>query len=564
MDTLEPGAKIDRYTIEGALGEGGMGRVYRAHDERLDRKVALKVLLTEREEGSDGRARLLREARAAATLDHPNVVGVYDVGEANGAPFIVMELVDGKTLRDVATDRALPMADRLRYLRDVASALSAAHEAGLVHRDVKPENVIVRSDGRVKVLDFGIARRKRPKVDPTQATDLSLSTLTADGIKVGTPMYMAPEQIRGQSVDGRTDQFAWGVTAYEVLTGRSPWTGKDSLEVMAAVLTETPPDLPTTIPAKARALVLKALQKKSDDRCASMQSIVRTLDALLDPAAERAAESLREAAPVAAEKPAPRVESTRTPSSRPTSSSPASASSSSSSGSSSPSSSSWSWGPPPGLDAPYMPPMRMTLSQRYSPRELEEILDRALRMQPGDGYRHDDVVAAAREVGIDDPTLRVAMRDLVKRGAVEVPPEDVHRARMRLFRHVGIWLVVSLGFFLMNVFDRGTGWWFQSITIIWGIAVGIHAVTTRFKSPRRQRRLLHYRIRDPRADADAQVVANALGRATSKARVDTREKLRVAPVTTNAAEAARLAEIQEEVDAELSASPRPRARVERG
>src|SRR5688500_2795129 len=195
---LKPGDQIDRFRIEEPLGEGGMGRVYRAYDERLDRRVAIKVLVED--EDPEARTRLVREARAAAQLDHPNVVAVYDVGEVEGSPYIAMELVSGRTLRSYVGDASVTPKERVRCLLEVARALGAAHDAGLVHRDVKPENVIIRGDGRVKVLDFGIARRQRPPGDASAPTDHSLSTLTADGIKVGTPMYMAPEQIRGDTI----------------------------------------------------------------------------------------------------------------------------------------------------------------------------------------------------------------------------------------------------------------------------------------------------------------------------------------------------------------------------
>ena len=212
---LKPGDTFDRYTIDAVIGQGGMGSVYRAHDTRLDRRVALKVI-SDGAAGADANARLLREAKAAAALDHPNAVSIFECGELDGAPYIVMELVSGRTLREVVGDASIPVATRVGWLADVARALGAAHRRGLVHRDVKPENVMVRDDGVVKVLDFGIARRAAGQVDagaPTQPP--ALPTLTKEGVKVGTPTYMAPEQIRGEDLDGRADQFAWGVLTYE-------------------------------------------------------------------------------------------------------------------------------------------------------------------------------------------------------------------------------------------------------------------------------------------------------------------------------------------------------------
>jgi serine/threonine protein kinase len=193
---------FDRYTIEQPLGEGGMGVVYRARDDRLGRRVALKVLRLDAGATPEARtlasARLVREARAAAALDHPNAVSIFDVGEHDGAPFIAMELVAGRSLRAAMGDASVTTQEKLQWLADVARALDAAHRAGIVHRDVKPENVMVRTDGIVKVLDFGIARRSATAVDPTASTQASaLHTVTAHGTLIGTPEYMAPEQIKG-------------------------------------------------------------------------------------------------------------------------------------------------------------------------------------------------------------------------------------------------------------------------------------------------------------------------------------------------------------------------------
>src|SRR6186713_948665 len=215
---LKAGDTFERYTIEALIGQGGMGCVYRAYDPRLDRRVALKVISQDSAPAA-ANARLVREARAAAALDHPNAVAIFDVGEFGGAPYIVMELVEGRTLRRAPGDAALPVPTRVAQLADIARALAAAHKRGLVHRDIKPENVMVRDDGMVKVLDFGIARRTGGTVDPRSATEPALQTLTVEGVKLGTPVYMAPEQIRGDELDGRTDQFAWGVLAYELLAG---------------------------------------------------------------------------------------------------------------------------------------------------------------------------------------------------------------------------------------------------------------------------------------------------------------------------------------------------------
>jgi serine/threonine-protein kinase len=305
---LGPGDVFDRYTIESVLGEGGMGRVYRAYDARLDRRVALKVLLPEPPpskpgaviDSSDGPARVLREARAAAAFDHPNVVAIFDVGEAGGLGFISMELVEGATLRRFIGDPAVPLERRVRWLTDVARALAAAHARGLVHRDVKPDNVMVRDDGVVKVLDFGIARRMRFDIDPTAPTQLSsaliqaapsvppeasmrsVPTITQRGTLIGTPIYMAPEQVRGDPIDARVDQYAWGVTAYELLSGRLPFEVKeDALQLVAEIFSREArslSELVPSIPHAVDAAILRAIAKRPEKRFSKMEKVIARLE----------------------------------------------------------------------------------------------------------------------------------------------------------------------------------------------------------------------------------------------------------------------------------------------
>jgi tetratricopeptide (TPR) repeat protein len=282
---LRPGDRFDRYVIEAAIGQGGMGRVYRAEDTKLHRRVALKVLTADKD-GDPGRwqeaaARMLREARSAAALDHPCAVSIFDVGEVDGTPYIAMELVPGKNLRYLVGAADVPWERKLRWLLDVGAALAAAHDAGLVHRDVKPENVVLRDDGRVKVLDFGIARRSSI---PTEATGPrgSGETVTAQGIVVGTLQYMAPEQLAGKPFDGRADQFAWAVTAYELFAGHVPWPpADDALATAAAVLTQPPPPLGPLapyLPEPVAAAIHRALAKAPDERFASMGEILKALE----------------------------------------------------------------------------------------------------------------------------------------------------------------------------------------------------------------------------------------------------------------------------------------------
>jgi serine/threonine protein kinase/tetratricopeptide (TPR) repeat protein len=285
---LNRGDKLAHYTIESLLGSGGMGAVYLAVDSRLHRRVALKVILDsdKPEEVKESAARLLREARSAASLTHPNIVGVFDVGEIDGRVYLAMEYVVGKTMRELMRDDAIPWQRRLRWLVEVARALGAAHREGLVHRDIKPENVMVRDDGLVKVLDFGIARRTAAGiVDPTGKTEQAhIHTLTGKGLVIGTPMYMAPEQLKGGEPDVRTDQFSWGVMSYEVLSGERPWPEKsDLLAAVATILTEEPtsirkhaPDLPPAI----ESAVARTLARNPDDRFESMDEIAELLEPL--------------------------------------------------------------------------------------------------------------------------------------------------------------------------------------------------------------------------------------------------------------------------------------------
>ncbi len=243
MEDFPPGSVIaDRFVVERPLGAGGMGVVLRAKDRRLGRPVAIKVLSRELTADPASRARFLREARANAGFSHPHIVQLYDVGEtAAGDVYLVMELVAGRSLRALRDDASFGLAARARALVEVARALGAAHARGFVHRDVKPDNVMVRDDGRAVVLDFGIAKRLVDGASDASRDDSQVGgALTHDGMVLGTPAYLAPEQVLGDTVDGRSDQFAWGVTAYELLSGAVPWRATRPMMVMAEILERTP------------------------------------------------------------------------------------------------------------------------------------------------------------------------------------------------------------------------------------------------------------------------------------------------------------------------------------
>jgi serine/threonine-protein kinase len=256
---LSAGQTFARYVIEEPIGEGGMGEVYRAHDEKLRRKVALKVMHPDLAM-PDAAGRLVREARAAAALAHPNTIAIYDLGEIDGTVFIVMELVSGAPLRAFVGEPSVPVARKLQWLVDIARGLSAAHEAGLVHRDVKPANIMISNAGVVKILDFGLAKIVEASSFRTEA-----------GIVVGTPRYMAPELLTGTKADARSDQYAFGVTAYELLSGKHP--GGAMAEVPAALDT-----FATGVSAGVSRVVARTLSRAPADRFASMDEIAAALE----------------------------------------------------------------------------------------------------------------------------------------------------------------------------------------------------------------------------------------------------------------------------------------------
>jgi serine/threonine protein kinase len=273
-----------------------MGQVYLARDTRLQRSIALKIMQPEAEGdasgqgASNGAARLLREAQSAAGLEHPNVVTIYEVGEIKGAgeeagrPFIAMELVKGKALRAFVGDESVKMKERVRWLTDTARALAAAHRAGLIHRDIKPENVMIRDDGVVKVLDFGLAKRAASGTQSMSSSTEAqvLPSLTGKGIAIGTPYYMAPEQMRREPLDGRADQFAWGVVAYELLSGIPPWGREvDALELVSKLLSEDPTPLGEVrpdVPPHVAVAVTRAMSKRKGARFATMEELIAALE----------------------------------------------------------------------------------------------------------------------------------------------------------------------------------------------------------------------------------------------------------------------------------------------
>ncbi len=313
------GQRISQYEIRAPLGAGGMGEVWLAQDRTLERPVALKFLSDERQHDATARRRFLREAKAAAALDHPYICKIYETGDAAGRPFIAMEYVRGETVATRLTGEPLPLRNVLRIATEVAEALETAHGAGLVHRDLKPANIMLTSGGHVKVLDFGLAKRVEHAADDAGAT---ASALTEVGTIHGTVAYMSPEQVRGKVVDLRSDVFAFGVVLYELLTGRHPFRKETPLETAAAILSQTPAPLRhhrQDAPERLDHIVGKMLAKAPAERYQRVHD-VRTDLAQVSDSVERdqapldvpAALPPRTVRPSAGTRPTPRASASRT------------------------------------------------------------------------------------------------------------------------------------------------------------------------------------------------------------------------------------------------------------
>jgi Tol biopolymer transport system component/predicted Ser/Thr protein kinase len=286
---LAAGVRVGPYEVISPLGAGGMGEVYRARDARLGREVAIKVLPAEISVDRDRLKRFEKEARSASSLNHPNIVTIYDIGQADAVSYIAMELVEGKTLRELLLAGPLPIKKLLQIAAQVADGLAKAHEALIVHRDLKPENVMVTGDGRVKILDFGLAKVTQPDSDSAASDLLTVTRGTEPGIVMGTVGYMSPEQALGKPLDFRSDQFSFGSILYEMATGKRAFARGNAPETMAAIIREEPEPVaavsPKT-PPPLRWIVERCLAKGPDERYASTQDLAREIATVREHIAE--------------------------------------------------------------------------------------------------------------------------------------------------------------------------------------------------------------------------------------------------------------------------------------
>ncbi|MHC5115399.1 MAG: serine/threonine-protein kinase, partial [Planctomycetota bacterium] len=275
-----PGQMLSHYRIEESIGAGGMGEVFRAHDTKLGRDVAIKVLPTAVARDEHALARFEREARAVAAVSHPNILAVFDFVSSAEAPFVVTELLKGETLRERLAGGPLGPRKAADLGRQVARGLAAAHDAGIVHRDLKPENLFLTEDGRIKILDFGLATDAGGQNGAEMATRTSL---TAPGTVLGTVGFMSPEQVRGEPTDNRSDIFSFGAVLHEMVSGERPFNRETHAETMTAILREEPQDLgssPHGVPPALALIIRRCLEKKTTERFQSAHDLAFSLESL--------------------------------------------------------------------------------------------------------------------------------------------------------------------------------------------------------------------------------------------------------------------------------------------
>ena len=276
---LSPGARLGPYEVLAPIGAGGMGEVYRARDTRLKREVAVKVLPESFSQDPERLRRFEQEALAASALNHPNILTIHDIGSENGAPYVVSELLEGQTLRDALSKGAFPEGKAIEYGVQIANGMAAAHEKGIVHRDLKPDNIFVTRDGRLKILDFGLAKltQTEKRTEPTTESPTATAA-TNPGVVLGTIGYMSPEQVKGLPADPRSDVFSFGAVLYEMLSGKRAFSKPSSAETLSAILRDEPAPLsPETVPSPLQNVVRRCLEKEPEDRFQSARDLAFAL-----------------------------------------------------------------------------------------------------------------------------------------------------------------------------------------------------------------------------------------------------------------------------------------------
>src|SRR5260370_29926785 len=286
---LTSGAKLGPYEIVGPLGAGGMGEVYRARDARLDRSVAIKVLPAAFSADRDRLRRFEQEARSASALNHPNIITIYELGKAGSTHYIAMELVEGKTVRELLVSGLLPVRKAIEIAAQVADGLTKAHEAGIAHRDLKPDNLMVSDDGFVKILDFGLAKLTLPSAELTELGP-TVAWQTRPGLVMGTVQYMSPEQVCGGRLDFRSDQFSFGLVLYEMVTGKLAFRKSTTAETLVAILREQAEPIGVQNSEALAPLcwvIERCMAKEPDKRYASTRDLARELAAIRDRFSEK-------------------------------------------------------------------------------------------------------------------------------------------------------------------------------------------------------------------------------------------------------------------------------------
>src|SRR5215469_1643305 len=283
--SVATGSHLGPYEIQSSIGAGGMGEVYRAHDERLDRVVAIKILPASFASDPDRLQRFAQEARAAAALNHPNILSIFDIGDDHGTPYVVSELLEGETLRARLQKSPLSMRKAINYALQIARGLATAHEKGIVHRDLKPENLFITNDDRVKILDFGLAKMLAPANLHGSGEAMTVQVATEAGLVMGTVGYMSPEQVRGKPALPESDIFAFGAILYEMVSGKRAFHRDSPADTMSAILHEEPPELtetPRNVPIGLDRVVRHCLEKNPSQRFHSAGDLAFDLESLSD------------------------------------------------------------------------------------------------------------------------------------------------------------------------------------------------------------------------------------------------------------------------------------------